>query len=230
MAMDSTCPACGKRFTVMWPHQWAFKRGNPAKPKYYCSWKCLRTLENNKGESDMKQTKITLEQKKKAVQIALEGGDPLKYLTEHGSDDAAQMWYSIKKKLKETDPETYAKLPKRIDTKPAETVVKDGVEYEKAEEPTLADAMTGMQDAADKFFGLCGGTAETPAEEEEDDDDDYITTAIRNKHFGEFYYDHDHGTIDWRTPDGDEVSLPVFTWKELNSELPRIMKKLGVEA
>ena len=221
--MVNKCPICKKRFVTMYPHLWAYRRGS----LYICSWKCLRAYDKQfEGENEtMKHSKVTLESKKKAVEIALAGGDPLKYLTEHGSDAAAQMWYSIKKKLKETDPATYAKLSKLVDTKPAKTVVKDGVEYENAEEPTLADAMTGMQDAAEKFFGQFGGTAETPAE----DEDDYTVTAIRHKSFGEFYHDHDHNTIDWRTPDGDEVSLPVFTWKDLNSELPRIMKKLGVE-
>lgn len=183
-----------------------------------------------KGRLDyMKHAKMTLEHKKKAVEIALAGGDPLKYLKDHGAGNASSMWYTIKETLKDKEPETYAKLPdlraKGNNRKNPETVVKDGVEYEKAEEPTLADAMTGMQDAADKFFGQFGGTAETPAE----DDDDYTVTAILDKQLGEFYYDHDHNSIDWRDGVGDEISLGVTGWKILLKKLPVILRKLGVE-
>ena len=223
---DKRCPVCGKRFTVLWPHQWAYKRGKP-NAKYYCSWKCLRTLDNEKGDDDqVKRGKLTLEQKKRAVQIALDGGDPLKYLKDHGAGNPAAMWYTIKQNVKDTDPETYRKIPDLRN---------------KSSEPTatLADAMTGMQDAADEFFGKCEEmglkvnekeTIWKPAVQPAFQDDDYTVTAIRHKTFGEFYHDTDHDCIDWRTLDGDEMSMSVKGWKMLISELPAIMKRLGVEA
>ena len=54
-------------------------------------------------------------------------------------------------------------------------------------------------------------------------------TAVRNKNYGEFYRDHDHNCIDWRTPCGDEMSLGVEAWKKLIRDLPEILKQLGVE-
>lgn len=54
-------------------------------------------------------------------------------------------------------------------------------------------------------------------------------TAVRHKNYGEFYRDHDHNCIDWRTPCGDEMSLGVEAWKKLIRDLPEILKQLGVE-
>lgn len=54
-------------------------------------------------------------------------------------------------------------------------------------------------------------------------------TALRHKNYGEFYRDHDHNCIDWRTPCGDEMSLSVDAWKKLIRDLPEIIRQLGVE-
>lgn len=60
--------------------------------------------------------KITLEQKKKAVQIAIEGGDVLEYLRNLGSKNPTGLWWTIKNDVKAADPELYAKIP-RLDGK-----------------------------------------------------------------------------------------------------------------
>ena len=170
----------------------------------------------------MKKAKVTLEHKKKAVQIAIDGGDPLKYLKDHGAGNPAAMWYTIKQNVKDTDPDTFKKIPD-LRNKSSEPTV------------TLADAMTCMQYTADEFLGKCEemglkvNEKETIRKPAVMDDDDYTVTAIRHKTFGEFYHDTDHDCIDWRTLDGDEMSMSVKGWKMLISELPAIMKRLGVE-
>lgn len=183
-----------------------------------------------KGERKMKHAKVTLEQKKKAVEIALEGGDPLKYLKDHGAGNAPAMWYTIKQNLKEADPEKFSRLPDMR----ANGNNRKKPETEKADAPTLADTMTGMQEAADKFFGKCeemglkvnGEQVKKPSLTVSG----LITvSAVRHKNFGEFYHDYDHNCIDWRTPEGDEVSLSVPGWKNLIEELPGLFKILGVE-
>ena len=61
-------------------------------------------------------------------------------------------------------------------------------------------------------------------------DGDWTIPAIRHKVFGEWYYDREHNRIDWRTPDGDEVSFSPDGWNRLMNEvLPEAMKRLGVE-
>lgn len=76
-------------------------------------------IKDGKGTGDMKR-KITLAQKKRAVSIALNGGNPLPYLRECGSVKPDGLWYTIKQDLKKVDPETYEKLPKRVGNAQAE--------------------------------------------------------------------------------------------------------------
>jgi len=55
--------------------------------------------------------KLTLEQKKKAVQIAIDGGDPIEFLRGCGSDAPDKTWWYIKNRLKDSNPDLYAKIP-----------------------------------------------------------------------------------------------------------------------
>ena len=231
---DKRCPVCGKRFTVMWPHQWAFKRGKP-NPKFYCSWKCLRTLDKENGDDKpVKHAKVALEDKKKAVEIALAGGDPLKYLKDHGAGNAWSMWYGIKENLKVREPETYRKLPdlrlKGNSRKKPET--------EKAEEaPTLADAMTGMKEATDDFFGKCeemGLKMDKPKQPKITQPVNYDGMTVREVEglFGR-YRRTDIGSatyIDYESKDGaDELSMTVEHWKAFIVEIQSAGRILGVE-
>ena len=231
---DKRCPVCGKRFTVMWPHQWAFKRGKP-NPKFYCSWKCLRTLDKENGDDKpVKHAKVALEDKKKAVEIALAGGDPLKYLKDHGAGNAWSMWYGIKENLKVREPETYRKLPdlrlKGNSRKKPET--------EKAEEaPTLADAMTGMKDATDDFFGKCeemGLKMDNPEKSKITKPvnyDGFNVRAVEGK-FGSYHFQEIGGKqwIDYENKEGaDELSMTVDQWRGFIAEIREAARVLGVE-
>ena len=110
------CPICGKLTAIYWPQFWVYRRGET----YYCSENCLivdRTrdvrLMNQvarerlirKGVEDMGHHKLTLEQKKKAVEIASQGGDQLEYLRKCGAKNPSAAWFYIKKTLevKETE-------------------------------------------------------------------------------------------------------------------------------
>ena len=231
---DKRCPICGKRFTVMWPHQWAFKRGKP-NPKFYCSWKCLRTLDKENGDDKpVKHAKVALEDKKKAVEIALAGGDPLKYLKDHGAGNAWSMWYAIKENLKIRQPETYRKLPdlrlKGNSRKKPET--------EKAEEaPTLADAMTGMKEATDDFFGKCeemGLKMDNPEKSKITKPvnyDGFNVRAVEGK-FGSYHFQEIGGKqwIDYENKEGaDELSMTVDQWRGFIAEIREAARVLGVE-
>lgn len=231
---DNRCPVCGKRFTVMWPHQWAFKRGKP-NPKFYCSWKCLRTLDKENGDDKpVKHAKVALEDKKKAVEIALAGGDPLKYLKDHGAGNAWSMWYGIKENLKVREPETYRKLPdlrlKGNSRKKPET--------EKAEEaPTLADAMTGMKEATNDFFGKCeemGLKMDKPKQPKITQPvnyDGFSVRAVEGK-FGSYHFQEIGGKqwIDYENKEGaDELSMTVDQWRGFIAEIREAALVLGVE-
>ena len=160
------CPVCKKKFFVMYPGLWGYKRGSkPHNFTYYCSWKCLRASEKKGEEKHMGARRLlTDEQKNHAVWLAISGEDPRPYLTECGSKNANAAWSAIRTAVKENDPETFAKLPRVIGHKKRpKTVTFQGKEYEKAEietpegeyTPSLAECFKGMNDAAKDFFGAC---------------------------------------------------------------------------
>ncbi|MBQ5756813.1 MAG: hypothetical protein IIV88_06090, partial [Erysipelotrichaceae bacterium] len=69
--------------------------------------------------------KLTLDNKKHAVKIALDGGNPLEYIRMCGVKNAAESWMKIKNDLKLKDPETWEKLPKRLPQAKKEEAVPD---------------------------------------------------------------------------------------------------------
>ena len=189
---------------------------------------------DGKPKGEMNMSKITLEQKKNAVKIAVGGGNPLTYLKQIGSKNPSAAWYMIKKQLQIADPETYEKLQKR---------------QEQEQAKTAAEAMQGMKDAVDEFVGgvveartpelvakVDGPVVmETPDGAEIDVQKDqeqihYEITAIRDRHLGEFHFDHDRNSVEWRTGDGEEVLMSMAGWRMLMDRLPKILKVLGAEA
>ena len=72
----------------------------------------LDLRKRNKERKEDMSGKISKEQKEKAFQIAIEGGDAVAFLKECGSVSPDKLWWYMKNQLKKTDPELYAKLPK----------------------------------------------------------------------------------------------------------------------
>lgn len=234
--MTGKCPNCHKDFTILYPQMWAYKRNSD----YFCSWKCLRATDKEKGVENgfMEKARMNKDQQKKAVEIALAGGNPLRFLEECGSKNAPAAWYMIKQKVKETDPETYEKLPKRIQRKDSAPPV------------SLADAMTGMQNAADMFFGACEDAglrlnAETPeapkvvtvtkveAVPEITRPVVYDGMTVREIEggFGRYRRSDVNGSIyiDFEYTEGaDVMSLTVKQWRSFLAEMDNAAKILGV--
>jgi hypothetical protein len=216
-----TCPICGKYHVVTWPQFYVYRRGTT----YYCSENCMIVGETK----DLKELNIAIRKRvnkkmaakkviteliaDKAVQIALDGGDPRPFLAENGSRNPDSTWWRIRAELKELDPDKYNSLPDRIQRKKVEqvpTVKLSGplkIETPEAEKVQIVE------------------TPEKPKKQEKK----YTVTGIRTEQFGEFYYDKKFESIDWRTVEGDEVSLSPLGWKNLMEELPDIMAALGVE-
>ena len=175
--------------------------------------------------------KFTKQMEQEAVRIALEGRNPLQYLEKCGSMNPQQKWYEIKQKVKESDPETWAKLPKRIQRKDAVKPVEtpEG-EYSAADEDPVKGPVTPdeLYERFDKFVEV--KDVQAPKITKPVSYDGYDVTAIRHPALGEFYYDRKFNSIDWRTEEGDEISMAPALWRELIEELPKIMDILGVGA
>ena len=213
---ERKCPVCHKAFIVPNKRSWAYKKMS----QLICSWTCLRALEMKKGEDKGMKAKVPDEVKQEAIRAAVAGGNPIETLEPYTRNPKA-MWWAIKAKVKETDPETYAKLPDlRNMRKPA-----------KEEKPvTAADAMAACQDAADTFFGQCrdvGLLKDQPAESEPEME--YKVTGIRTE-LGNFQYYRKTGFIDWTPNDGnDTASLNLDEWKQFINDWPKVLKVLGVK-
>ena len=174
--MMFTCPVCGKMKCAYWPEHWVYRRGED----FLCSEDCQIVYDTQKqrkmsgwindyfkkkkgkdGKAIMGKgkRKVTLEQKKKAVQIAIDGGDPREYLRQCGSENPDSLWWYVKKVIKEKDPALYEKIPEKLPyRKPLE-------ENNTIQAGTVVNAINGMQEAADTFFGACkdmGLNVETP--------------------------------------------------------------------
>ena len=253
--MMAICPICGRVKCIHWPEHWVYRRGSV----YYCSATCMDVAmvkdmnainEAVNRRKEYAMTKITLEQKKKAVQIAISGGNPLEYLKKLGSTRPDGLWYTIKENLKKVDPETYAKLP---DYRGKTRIVKES--DPKAKKPTVTlieepgssgftdQEVQAIKDAVPTV--KVDGPLRIQTEEPEKvkiiseqkplkpglrglNNSDFEVSAIKHPIFGEFYYDQKFGMVDWRTPDGEEVSLSPKNWKELYLIIPDIMGILKV--
>ena len=228
---QKTCPVCGKKFTVLYPELWAYRDRSVSYSRFLCSWKCLRADEE-KGKKMFKA--ITGEQKKKAVQIALEGGKVLGFLRDDcGCKNPNSIWYEIKKKLMQEDPETYERLPEKYKLKKAAEGKAKG---EDALDPKETARMLFGEDAAKQIYPEDGD--EMPEDITADpgqltihaaEPHELLVTAVKDKVVGEFYWDEKYSTMDWRTPEGDEVSLWPEKWWRLLEILPDVMKVLGVK-
>ena len=234
------CPVCGKNFAVMWPDQWAYKRGHGHNWKYICSWKCVRAWDKEKNKGDEKPMVKLSEKNRKAVEIALGGGDPVAYLREHGSTNASQMWANIRNQLKEKEPDTYEKLPadlkerrKTNGPKPMRPKKKES----ETPEGSLADAMAGMKNAVESFLG----PVETPERPATDILKglkraplvyDGLTVREVEGNFGRYRRsDTDTATyIDFEPKDFcDVMSLTTGQWKSFREEHDKAAAVLGVE-
>ena len=222
------CPVCGKKFDVLWPHMWRYRRGN----RFICSYGCMRRMD--KGETRME--KFTKEQKEKAVQIALEGGDPKAYLKSIGSANPDNMWYYLKAQLRKKDPETWERLAgarRSVETPEGEYAPAPigGGKWEKMETPEAVptvkvDGPLRIQ-TPEMLYNIPDSkmmqNPEMPKQME------YRVTGISTQ-IGDWQYFKKSGYLDWTPLDGNgTVSMNLEEWKELLKVIPDVARVLGVE-
>ena len=217
------CAICGKEFDALWPDLWTYRRGGT----FLCSWSCLRKYDEKKGSGDMT---LTDQQKRMACGMALEGKNPLQYLKEIGVKNPTVGWTSCLNWAKKNMAD-FEKLPKRFgqqkkEEPKVELVYDESIaeEYRREQEEKKAEQAVEMAPPPEiveniEVVQIINGM---PA-------DDVLVTAIRMGSLGEFYFDRKYRTIDWRSGDGEEVSLMPEEWRRLAEAIPRMMQILGVE-
>ena len=243
--ITKTCAQCGREFGVSYPDQWAYKTG-AARKKYFCSWSCLRQAET---EGKINMAKLTLDDKKHAVKIALDGGNPLEYIRACGVKNAAESWMKIKDNLRLKDPETWEKLPKRLPNQ------KKGEDVIMADEVPIATPIPPlvMDPVIEKFADhLKGNEAiEMPTAEEvipkefqkhmkpgalKKREKKFSQPSICNGfevigirgQYGVYRANDEVNYFDFQ-PFGGELCMSPEDWHEQLDELHRAAKVLGVE-
>ena len=195
-------------------------------------------ITDGRGAEEMR--KITLEDKKKAVEIALSGENPLSFLKECGVANPSASWAYIKKTLKEVDPEKYAMLPSRANAaepecwkpkqvttccapaRPSGVEVPDELPEEHLEMP--AADKTIPANALGMSAEILERTAKKPVNY-----DGFEVMAVKSPSTGfRFTSDPRYGMMTWNTVSGDEVSLTAEEWHKLAAELPRAMQIFGI--
>ena len=179
--------------------------------------------------------KITLEMKKKAVEIAIAGGDHLQYLKDCGSGNPSAAWFYIRKTLKESDPEAYEKLMRKA---PAVDVTID-------HEALMADAQPGSVVGAEPEKETGRTVAETamenvkeirrrmenaPAEISGTDGQDDLEIIAINTCLGGFQTAG--GRLCWYPKEEmgkHYVNLALGDWKRLMALIPKVMSVMKLE-
>lgn len=171
--------------------------------------------------------KLTLENKKKAVEIALGGGNYLDYLKKCGAGNPSASWTYIKKCLQAKDPEKYEQLMAvKKQEKPAEDPLKDfepvvfqGKEYEKAEKAEQKEPKTEQK--AEKTSGK-----RRKADPK---------LKIREADGAVGTWQRGYETITFILPgqrNGEEdmeIEMTPTEWMILAAELPHVLKLFGME-
>ena len=170
-------------------------------------------ITEGKGDRIMKHAQLSAAQKEQAVRIAIAGGDPRNYLRDCGSKAPDNLWWKIRRDLKDADPETYAKLPERIQRagkqkQPVELVYDPSIaeEYRREHEDD-AEKNDHLQQRKDLKVTQAEGM------------------AGKWKRAGDFL------TLEIRRPDGPEDAgdMTADEWIMAAEELPAVLRMFGME-
>ena len=161
---------------------------------------------------------LTPEMREEAIEIAINGGDPRPYLGGCGSGAPDLMWLRIRGQLKESDNERWKKLPAKIGRSNYGGQKKHMKEMKPAEAQPEAVAAEPVEEKPKPVKKP--GTVPLNY-------DGYTVRCIEGE-LGRFYWDPKFNSLDWTTPEGEEISMGPDEWDRLISELPRIRAILGV--
>lgn len=170
-------------------------------------------ITEGKGDRIMKHAQLSAAQKEQAVRIAIAGGDPRNYLRDCGSKAPDNLWWKIRRDLKDADPETYEKLPERIpragkQKKPVELVYDPSIaeEYRREHEDD-AEKNDHLQQRKDLKVTQAEGMAGSWKRDRE-----YIKLEIQRENKPELV-----------------ANMSALEWEAAAAELPEVLWLFGME-
>ena len=260
----TTCAVCGKRFVIMWPEHYVYKKGDT----YFCSQDCMIVYKTKltretsgftaqrKEETEDMNHKLTKEIKKRAVEIALEGGDFIGYLKKNGAKNPSAAWWYIKETLSKADPEKHAELMSALATRapaveiaeklPPEAVAEvpenklEGFEPVNVKDKGTLPAGTTKKEVFDalKVPGMVvigqdmaegkDKTAFSITYMDEIQEQKKLDFEIMaiSTSLGDFQKDKRDGLVYWTTEEGEKICLTRMEWTKLANDIPAIMAVL----
>lgn len=210
--MMAICPVCGRMKCIHWPEHWVYKRGST----YYCSDNCMYV----DATRDLQMMHKAIHKRKEAwknMARIKKDGTPAK---KPGRKTAAEKIAEVKEKMAEAGVELVYD-PSIAEEYKAEQEAKKAAAEAKAAEKEWTPAA--------EVYGRAEDEKDDTPPWEEAEDDIWQTTAVRNARMGEFYFDSKYRTIDWRSPEGEEISLVPEDWKKLAVLIPKMLYVLGAE-
>lgn len=164
-----------------------------------------RGRRNHKGVIVVMEQKVTIAQKDRAVELALEGEDPIEYLRNCGSTNPSTMWHKIQLNLKQQNQEMYAQLREKY--KPRKGVLRNKKTVEPAEEAPAVEKKPKI--TAPLMF------------------DDLAAVGWKGKS-GRFSYDSDHDYFDYDNGI-DELSFSTDWWRDFLRDVVHASNLCGVD-
>ena len=273
--MMLTCFICGKKFFTAYPQNWPYRMMQ----KVFCSEDCrivhkardlhkfeyvtleapelqgyaVKDMQYLKEKQERKKAEmaryLTEEQQNKAVEIALEGGNPVEYLKECGCKNQWASWGYIKQKLEKKDPEKYKRvietLRKTMDKKGEEKQEKKAHEYAGEGQVKVSSVVENPDGSVTVAFKdepknpkpLGGGEWEKAAvpepvlvmkeEKKPKAELKYKVIGIETEQ-GKFQFDAGSDQMRWMPKRSTTVvMMPAEDWAKLAEDLPGIMKTIG---
>lgn len=168
-------------------------------------------IKEEKKKVSKSKRKLTAEEKTTAMELYVNGGDPIEYLTSIGIESAARVWGGVRRYWPGVEiPEA---APAKVETPEDPLPFED----DPAEEPEMYAPFE-------------------PVEPQEPEKPMAVTaplmymgrkvTAVENEDFGEFHRKGDW--IDWETKDGDIVCMTIADWRVFFHAVQDDFKILGV--
>lgn len=175
------------------------------------------------GRKEEKIMKIlTQEEKNKAVEVAMDGGNPFEYLKSIGCRNPYTSWQTIKKGLKKDNQEAYDRLPKEM---PRAKAAPMRVKKTPAKKPAVTK-VTEVTEVTEPVTEL------TPAKIRKPLNYDGMTIRAVEGEFGKYHFSDVNGKqwIDYEDKEGaDMLSMTVEQWRGFMKELKHAAAILGVE-
>ena len=197
------------------------KQAEKNEPEVYERFKKLDLIDMRKGKGRRKGVKpvsvykLTQEQKKKAVEIAIEGGDFKKYLKECGAKNPYASWDYIRMTLAKEDKEKYKELMAAL----------------ASQQPEKKESKTGTSvtiPATRLVMDEKGIYVEKMPAVEPEKEFEYEVTAIKTE-IGTFSITANKRQMIYKNDRNEDILMTVEEWKKMARTISGALKALGVK-